>query len=242
MGIEDYRVILRSKPRKTVFPTSPSAGEAAAVRTAEQMAAALERVGFTRLPPIKQVGPAKLAAPSESEIRLKARLGLGADSLAGTPDDEYVVEALIRSAQQGESEALESLSVRFAVCQPEGSAIHFLKLIKSLCDTLDLEILHGNKTYSPDSFWAFRLGANEQIRTQEEIWQKLFEGDPDRVPIAVDEAWGHYLKKRPDLTDISELTMPRRSAAAAPCADGTMEETIAPKAAERVPIRRTRPA
>jgi hypothetical protein len=244
MGLEDYRVLLRPRRRKSVFPgegaaASGGAPGSAAGPTGEQIAEALEALGFERLPAALQVGPARLAAADESELRLTARKEL--PSAGGDPRaaGEYVVEALIRCRTQPASRPplLESLSMRFAVCQPEGAAWHFLKLVKGMCDSLSLEVVHGEKTYSPEAFWAFRLHANEQIRIQLSLWREIFEGDPECPPIAVEETWGHFLKKHPSLSSDGEGTMmPREAARAAEEVD--MEATLPPKAARELPIPR----
>ena len=252
MGLEDYRVMLKSRPRKSLFPgekgKQPDGSRSADSdrRTAESMAVELAKLGFSRLAATVQLGPAKLAAPILNEIRLTARLEIG-ESSSGSPDAEYIVEALIRARSSTKSAAalFDTLSMRFAVCQPEGAAWHFLKLVKEICEKLNLVIIDGDKIYSTEAFWAFRLSANEQIRDQEAMWGQIFDGDPERLPIGVEEAWGHFLKKRPDLTDVSEVTMHRRSAPVPVPAEkemdemeelDEMEETLAPRVKKSVPV------
>src|SRR4051812_18173864 len=129
MGLEDYRVLLKPRPSKGVFPDDT--GSAARGRremgrlyrpTADGISEALESLGFLRVPPPVEIGQARLARPSDTEIRLSARqeipTALRADGTAG----EYIVEALVRGRNDARARAIlfESLSIRFAVCQPEG--------------------------------------------------------------------------------------------------------------------------
>ena len=167
---------LKPKSKKALFPgdREPAAQGAGPVhQTGAGMVAALEAMGFVRQPPMIQSGPARLGAPSERETRLTARHQLERGGPSGGPASEYIVEALIRThpAAGGRAE-FESLSLRFAVCQPEGAGWHFLKLVKQMCEALSLAVVFGERTYAPEAFWAFQLRANEQIWKQEETWQR----------------------------------------------------------------------
>ena len=247
MGLEDYGVVLKSRPKKSLFPgdcqaVTPAIQGAAGPKrpTADGIAIALESMGFMRQPPPVRLGPARLAAASESEVRLTARQKLESADDDGASFGEYIVEALVRSREDGNSgqAEFESLSLRFAVCQPEGAGWHFLKLVKRMCVTLSLAVVYGERTYSPDVFWAFRLRANEQIRGQEETWQQLFDQDTERLPIAVDDMWSHFLKKHPGLVESDDLTISTGKTAMQPCADRDMEETLPPKVARAISARR----
>ncbi len=248
MGLEDYGVVLKSKPAKSLFPGDGDAapgekGAAGPIRlTAAAVVAALEAMGFVWQPPTAQSGPARLAAASEREIRLSARLKLEGVEEDGASASEYIVEALVRTREGGKrgGPLFDSLSLRFAICQPEGAGPHFLKLVKRMCDTLSLAVVHGERTYAPEVFWAFRLRANEQIRTQEETWQQLFEQDTERLPIAVDDMWSHFLHKHPGLAASEALRESARAAAASPCGGAALDETLGPKVARTISARRER--
>ena len=237
MGLEDYRILLKAKPRKSVFPEG---GAASRRLTAGDIAGALETTGFVRQPQPLQVGPARLAGVVETETRLTARQELPQTAQENGADGEYIVEALIRghADSRGGELLFDSLSMRFAVCQPEGAAWHFLKLVKRLCDNLSLAVVHGEKTYSPEVFWAFRLRANEQIRSQQVLWREIFKGDTEQPALAVEETWGHFLKKHPGLRDSGERSASRAAAALKTCVEPSMEETLPGKAARTVPVRR----
>jgi len=246
MGLEDYGVILKPRTPKSMFPNDNTNADGGASSAGSRrrplvrdVVALLETVGFTRLPQTVQVGAARLAAAPESEFRLTGRHEIPGFGRGSGPYGEYIVEALVRGREDGRTHELvfESLSMRFAVCQPEGAAWHFLKLVKRLCDTLSLVIVHGEKTYSPEIFWAFRLRANEQIRTQQALWKDLFD-DSERLPIAVEDTWGHFLKKHPGLKDSRERTILPRTSARQRCADIDVEATLPPKLAKTVPARR----
>ena len=260
MGLEDYRVLLKPKPRKSVFPddapTAPAGGSGMAPTrrsAAAELIRALEVMGFMRQPPARQVGPARLSAPVANEIRLTARQEIANTLREPGGGGEYIVEALVRLRDdpRGGDPIFDSLSMRFAVCQPEGAAWHFLKLVKRMCDTLSLAVVHGEKTYSPEVFWAFRLRANEQIRNQRSMWRELFEGDADDTALAVEETWGHFLKRHSLLLSASEKARAqsaagrksvKRSEVHAPSSPEPvitdMEATLPPKAARPVPVRR----
>ena len=244
MGLEDYRVLLRLKPKKPVFPEGKgtSAGSLASSPrvTARKMSESLESMGFVRQSPVRQAGPAKLATPPSSEIRMTARQNLKVGGLDSGTDGEYIVEALIRGREDSKSDTVlfDSLSMRFALCQPEGAAWHFLRLVKRMCDTLSLTVVHGDKTYSPEAFWAFRLRANEQIRTQQRVWQELFENDGERLPISVDDSWGHFLKKHSNLLANAEATLPRVSVRR-PAEQVNLDETLKPEVLRQLRARRT---
>jgi len=243
MGLEDYRVLLRLKPIKTVFPEEKgaSAGPVASTPrvTARKMSESLAAMGFVRQSPVRQHGPAKLATPATSEIRMTARQSLHLGALQGGSDGEYIVEALIRGSEDAKSDAIlfDSLSMRFALCQPEGAAWHFLRLVKRMCDTLSLTVVHGDKTYSPEAFWAFRLRANEQIRSQQKVWQELFENDGERLTISVDDSWGHFLKKHSNLLATAEATLPRVNVRRA-AEQVNLDETLKPEALRQLRARR----
>jgi hypothetical protein len=244
MGLEDYRVVLKPKPKKAIFPDARSvlAGAQASSRhaTAEEIAGVLETMGFVRLPRALQVGPAQLAAPSVREICLTSQREL--PDTAGEPgaNGGYIVEALIRGhdAARGADLVFDSLSMRFAVCQPEGAAWHFLKMVKRLCDRLSLAVVQGEKTYSPEVFWAFRLRANEQIRNQQALWREIFKDDTEQLPLAVEDTWGHFLRKHPELKASDERTVMPHVSLRKGGAVLDMEATLPPKAAKPVPVRR----
>jgi hypothetical protein len=245
MGLEDYRVLLKAKPRKRVFPDDNAGGPTGAVRarpTAAEAAGTLEQMGFARLPPPAVQGPAKLAEAPDDEIRLTARHGTQDGLLGSESAGEYVVEALIRTGEPSDSPArqFESLSLRFAVCQPEAAAWHFLKLVKRICEALSLAVVRGEKSYSPETFWAFRLRANEEIRSQQALWRTIFEGDAEHPAVGVDESWSHFLLKHPGLLASGELTLAPRESAETSCveAEVDVEETLPPKAARALPVRR----
>lgn len=249
MGLEDYGVVLKSKPKKPVFPgeTEPPApatdGSASPHRaTVASVTASLEARGFVYQPAPVEVGPAALAEASKNEIRLTARQKLEGAAGAGTAADEVIVEALIRT-RAGDSAArpaFGSLSLRFAICQPEGAGWHFLKLVRQICDELSLAVVYGERTYAPEVFWAFRLRANEQIRNQEETWQQLFEQDTERLTIGVDDMWSHFLKKHPAMVEAepeaesAERTLPPAKIAAESCTDIDTEETMPSSLAKAV--------
>ncbi len=248
MGLEDFRVVLILKPVKSVFPQDVNSQSSSASPTvisgrptAAAIADALTAMGFVRQPAATQIGPARIAAPLESEIRMTARQDLRSPMQFAGPADEYIVEALIRGHRDGRTSHLlfQSLSMRFAICQPEGAAWHFLRLVKRVCDSLCLAVLDGDKTYAPEVFWAFRLRANEQIRSQEAIWSDLFEGDGERRPIAVEESWGHFLERHPGLLASAEATIAPGRLAVHSAAEPDMEATLPPKAKVAVPARRT---
>jgi hypothetical protein len=247
MGLEDYRVLLKPRPSKGVFPDD--GGSAARGRrepgrlyrpTADGISEALESLGFVRVPPPVEIGQARLARPSETEIRLSARQEISSAPRDDGSAREYIVEALIRGRDDAPARAIlfESLSMRFAVCQPEGAAWHFLKLVKRMCDGLSLAVVQGEKTYSPEIFWAFRLRANEQIRNQQERWREMFEGDSERLAIGVQDTWSHFLKKHPHMTVDPEQTIIPRKAGTAASEGIDVEATLPPKAARPVPARR----
>jgi hypothetical protein len=158
----------------------------------------------------------------------------------GGSDAEYIVEALIRGREDSKSDSIlfESLSMRFALCQPEGAAWHFLRLVKRMCDTLSLTVVHGDKTYSPEAFWAFRLRANEQIRSQQRVWQELFENDGERLAISVDDSWGHFLKKHSNLLANAEATMQRINVRR-PAEQINLDETLKPETIRQLRARRS---
>lgn len=225
MGLEDYGVVLKPKPRKTIFPgeigkacaREGGAGSSMPL-TPDGIASALEAMGFARQSSRGASGPASPAAGPEHEIRLTARPGLETTE-TNAAAQEFIMEALIRTRADDKSgrELFESLSLRFAVCQAEGAGAHFLNLVKLICEALSLAVVYGERIYSPEVFWAFRLRANEQIRNQEETWQQLFEQDTERLAIAVDDVWGHFLKRHPELVELEpeEQTLPARKIAMA---------------------------
>lgn len=242
MGMEDYGVVLKPKPKKSIFPDDSSLsalitnGVASQTRklTVTEIEGALEALGFVRLAPTVHAGPARLAAPPRHELRFASRQRFAPSSAEGDDKSgEYIVEGLVRWHPEGVEEIFDSLSVRFAVCQPEEATWHFLKIVKRLCDTLPLVIAHEDKTYSPEVFWAFRLHANEQIRHQKIQWRNLFEGDTEERAMSVDEAWAHFLQKHRQLTDVSETTI-------APCESETdMLATFNPEITFAPPVPKT---
>jgi hypothetical protein len=246
MGLEDYRVILKPGSNKAIFPDDRSvlaSGKALSqLATAEEIARVLETLGFVRQSRALQVGPARPAVPAATEMRLTARRELPDTARQSGADGEYIVEALIRGHEQarGGDLVFDSLSMRFAICQPEGAAWHFLKMVKRMCDRLSLAVVQGEKTYSPEVFWAFRLRANEQIRNQQALWREIFKGDSEQLPIAVEDTWGHFLRKHPELRDTGDRTAITRASARKRCADADfdIEETLPPNAVKPVPVRR----
>jgi hypothetical protein len=124
-----------------------------------------------------------------------------------------------------------------------------------MCDSLSLAVVHGEKTYSPEVFWAFRLRANEQIRKQRMLWRQIFEDDSDEPTIEVEETWGHFLKKHALLMAASDKARshasasqraPRQAESQAAGTDGfegvDMEATMRPQAPRPVPVRRNEKA
>jgi hypothetical protein len=239
MGMEDYRVVLKPKTKKSIFPEDSSfstlitngAVPHAHKLTVTEVEAVMEAMGFVRLAPTINIGPARLASPPKHELRYASRQRFAPSF--GEGDDEageYVLEALLRWHSEGSEEIFDTLSVRFAVCQPEEATWHFLKIIKRLCDTLPLVIAHEDKTYSPEVFWAFRLRANEQIRRQRQLWRSLFGGDSEERALSVDEAWSHFLQKHPQMANRSETTIAPCSSETDMLATFNPEVTLAPPA------------
>jgi hypothetical protein len=247
MGMEDYGVVLRPKPKKSLFPDDSSfsaiitngAVSHARKLTLAEIEGAMEALGFVRLAPTVHAGPARLAAPPKHEVRYASRQRF-ASSIEGDDSEsgEYILEALVRWHSEGIEELFDSLSVRFAVCQPEEATWHFLKIVKRLCDTLPLVIAHEDKTYSPEVFWAFRLHASEQIRSKRNQWRNLFEGDTEERAMSVDEAWSHFLQKHRQLTDLSETTVARCDSETGLLATFNPEETVAPPVNKRSALKR----
>jgi len=145
------------------------------------------------------------SAHADRDTRLTATLPVDAGDPAGTEGGQYIVEAHVRRRERAPGGTdLESLSLRFAVCQPEGAGFGFLQIVRRLCDTLSLAVVLGDRTYDSDVFWAFRLYANEQIRSQEDAWRRMFEQDSEQLPIAVEDMWRHFLAKHPGLLETGD--------------------------------------
>lgn len=215
MGMEDYRVVLKPKPKTSLFPDDNGlsarmdlgAGITSRQATVAEVMTTLEHLGFARLAPSTLLSGARLADIPQNEARYTLRRSAPSDK----NDDrtiEYILEALLQWKTEADgSAAMDRLSVRFAVCQPEEATLHLFRMLKRICDALPLNIVHEGKTYTTDTFWEFCQRANEQIRHQKTLWRNLFMGDTEELPIAVDEAWGYFLAKYQHLQQNPEKTM-----------------------------------
>jgi hypothetical protein len=179
----------------------------------------------------------------ENEIRFSSLRQIQGPVHELGPIGEFIIEALVRGHQDPKTgvRMFDSLSMRFAVCQHEGAAWQFLKLVKRLCDSHSLVVVQGEKTYSPEVFWAFRLRANEQIRSQQVMWREIFEGDGERTAVGVEVSWGHFLRKHPNLLEVGEPAMAPHKVEKQASVEIDVEQTLPRKAGKSIPVPRQTP-
>ncbi len=173
MGLEDYSVALK--------PASARPQPLALDALTQTLAAE----GFRQSDPVRHVGPAQLARPACAEVAFVRER------------PSAVVEALLYLGPgPAEPDEVQSVSVRVAVCQPDGAAEAFLGAVRALMVAHGLVVRDAERSYDIGDFGDFSVAARADIAEAKRRWYALFPGVREEVVLPASQAWAHFRAKR----------------------------------------------
>jgi hypothetical protein len=113
---------------------------------------------------------------------------------------EAMMDARATTVQNSAETGVHSLSLRFAVCQPQSAIDQYISIADSLLNRYDFGILRPNNgvAFGP-ALSDFHVWVRADVEMMKARWAALFEGDAESILIPASEAWGYFLKKHPDV-------------------------------------------
>jgi len=114
-------------------------------------------------------------------------------------DPNKIIEALLKQNSQ-DSNLMDYLSLRFAICQPPVATKSFLDIITKLVEKYQFYVdnVVPEKVYLRESMHdEFPSVVIQEVRKAKSRWSKIFEDDSEEVVMTVADTWNYFREKHP---------------------------------------------